>query len=116
MFFENDFFADPEEFVLAEILFYLGHRLAHELDVAPRVRDCRLDPVDADVGLGLLVAAAATLIRIQQDGFVGVGHGEVGEGAFPLLALVQVDDVDSGDFHCHPLFLRIVFQIAEETG
>ena len=109
MFFENNFFADPEEFVLAKILFYLGHRLAHELDVAPGVRDCCLDPVDADVGLGLLVAAATALTRIQQDGFVGVGHGEVGEGAFPLLTLVQVYDIDSGDFHCYPLFLRIVF-------
>ncbi len=115
MFFENDFFADPEELVLAKMLFYLGHRLAHELDVSPRVRDCRLDPVDADVGLGLLVAAAPTLTRIQQDGFVAVGHGEVGESTFPLLALVQVDDVDSSDFHWHPLFLCIVFQIAEEA-
>ena len=116
VFFENDFFADPDEFVLTHVLFDLRHGAADELDVAEGVWGGRCDPVDADVGFRLLGSTSPTLSRREGEFCVGVGHGEVGEGAFSFLALVHLNNVERDDFDGNSFFLRIIFQIAEETG
>ena len=116
VFFENDFFADPDEFVLTHVLFDLRHGAADELDVAEGVWGGRCDPVDADVCFGLLGAPPAALSRREREFCVGVGHGEVGEGTFSLVVLVQLDNVERGDFYGYSFSLCIIFQITEETG